>query len=162
MRWPWTKTENYATLTGRDRLINALILQASGAQQPAIPTATAALEAVAGLLGRCFAVADVAGPAELVAGLTPDVMALVGREMVLTGDNCFYLDTSDGLEILPATSHSVAGGPLRRSWRYELQLGGPTQTTAMHNVAGDSLLHVMYSTSRNARLARIVCIGSRH
>ena len=148
MRFPWqAKTENYTTLTGRDRLINALILQASGVQQPAVPTATAALEAVAGLLGRCFAVADVAGPAELVAALTPDVMTLIGRQLVLDGDTCYFLDTSDGLEVVAATSHSVTGGPLRRTWRYDLQLGGPTQTTAMHNVDGDNLLHMMYSTS---------------
>ena len=128
MRWPWQKaesaTENYTTLTGTDRLINALILQASGQQVPAVPTATGALESVAGLVGRAFSVADVTGPAELVAALTPDLLMLMGRELILTGDNAFYLDTEDGLEIVPAASHNVRGGALRHTWRYEVQLGG--------------------------------------
>ena len=72
MRWPFGKSEPPARDETRaeqtaftDTLINALVSRAQG-KTLAIPSATAALEACAGVVGRGFMAAEVSGRPLLV------------------------------------------------------------------------------------------------
>ena len=145
MRWPWQKTENYESTGYTDALIASLIRAAGGnAGNPITTVATAALESVAGVVGRAFAAAEISGNPMYAAALTPACMMMLGRSLIRSGDDVYYLDTSAGLTILPAQTHSVDGGPLPSGWRYNLSLPGPSTTHTMI-VDADDLLHIRYA-----------------
>ena len=76
--------------------------------------------------------------------LTPQVMELIGRSLLRRGDSVFYLDTSAGLTILPAQTHSIDGGPMPSSWTYDVSLAGPGQLKTLRPVRADAVLHFRY------------------
>ena len=147
MRLPWTKapTENYQDSSYTDALISSLIRQARGRTAgTALTSETGALESAAGLVGRAFMACEVSGDPMHVAALTPQVMELIGRGLVRRGDLVFYLDTSDGLHLLPAQTHSIDGGPMPSSWTYDLSLAGPGELKTLRPVSADGVLHFRY------------------
>ena len=151
MRWPWQQpkleTRNYS-----DARLLALLRETDGDAETAADTATAALESCAGLTGRGFMAAEViADSPSVAAALTPAVLEMVGRQMILSGDVLFYLDTSeDDLTLIPASSHFVRGGPMPSQWTYDFSLAGPTSTLDFHEVPADSVLHFTYAPTPNA------------
>ena len=110
--WPFEKREsgNYS-----DTLINAILSRAQGSTL-AIPSASAALEMCAGVVGRSFASAEASGRPGVVEALTPDCLEMVGRGLVRHGEVVFLIDTTAGLKLLPAQSWDVDGGPAPDSW----------------------------------------------
>ena len=82
--WPFggkleTRDDSYS-----DALVASLVARASG-KTLAVPTATAALEACAGTVGRGFAASEVSGPDALAMALTPPCLELVGRSLIRRG-----------------------------------------------------------------------------
>ncbi len=146
MKLPWTKpTENYADTSYTDALVAALIRQARGRTAgTALTTETGALESAAGLVGRAFMACEVSGDPVHVAALSPQVMEMIGRALLRRGDAVFYLDTSDGLHLLPAQTHSIDGGPMPSSWTYDLTLAGPGQLRTLRPVQAEGVLHFRY------------------
>ena len=95
----------------------------------AVPSATAALEACAGTVGRGFAASEVSGPDTLTQALTPSIMEMIGRSLIRTGELVLLVDTQAGkLRLIPAETHDVEGGPFPDEWEYRLTLGGPSRT----------------------------------
>ena len=145
MRLPWTKapaTENYQDSSYTDALISALIRQARGRTAGAALTSeTGALESAAGLVGRAFMAYEVVGDAMYTRALTPQVMELIGRSLLRRGDSVFYMDTSDGLTLLPAQTHSIAGGPMPASWTYDVSLAGPGELKTLRPLSAEGVLH---------------------
>ena len=128
-----------------DTLIAALVSRAQG-RSLAIPSATAALEACAGLVGRGFMGAEVTGRAALVDALTPSVMELIGRSLIRTGEVVYLIDTTTGaLRLIPAETWDVDGGPWPDTWTYRLTMGGPSRTYTMDFVPAASVLHFRYA-----------------
>ena len=145
MKLPWTKTENYADSSYTDALIASLIRQARGRTAgTALTSETGALESAAGLVGRAFMACEVSGDPMFVAALTPQIMELIGRALLRRGDAVFFLDTSKGLTLLPAQTHSITGGPLPSSWTYDLSLAGPGEITTMRPVRAEAVAHFRY------------------
>ena len=70
MRWPWQPREDRADSSYTDALVQAITANAGG-QTTAFPTATAALEAAAGVVGRAFAAAEVKAPTAMLRALDP-------------------------------------------------------------------------------------------
>ena len=56
----------------------------------------------------------------------------------------FYIDTVDGLQLLPAQTHSIDGGPMPSSWTYDLTLAGPGELRTLRPVRADGVLHFRY------------------
>ena len=84
---------------------------------------TAVAEACAGLVSRAFASARVDGPA----AVTPDVLGLIGRQLVLRGEVVLALEVDDvGLRLAPVAFWDVQGGPDPSSWWYRCDLFGPS------------------------------------
>ena len=83
MRWPWqSKLETRAATGGYSDLILAgLQQQAEGLAT--VPTGLAAVEQAAGLWSRAMASAEVTGG---MGAITPEVLAIVGRELVRHGE----------------------------------------------------------------------------
>ena len=145
MRWPWQE-RNVEVRHESDLILAALIARggASGGRSLASVQATAALEAAAGLTGRSFAAADVSGPDMFTEAITPDLLEIIGRELIRRGELVCLIDTSDGLALWPAQSYDVDGPPDPRRWWYRVTIGGPSHTWTQIGVPADSVLHFKY------------------
>ena len=143
--WPFgnkleTRADSYT-----DTVINAILSKAQG-KTLSIPTATAALEACAGTVGRGFSASEVSGPDSLTSALTPGVLALIGRSLIRLGEVVFLIDSTSGrLRLVPAETHDVEGGPFPDEWEYRLTLCGPSRTITYDYVPAASVLHFRYS-----------------
>ena len=150
MRWPWQqKTEVRQSQPFTDAIVAALASGVSG--DAASPAASAALEAAAGHISRGFAVATVeSAPDPVSAALTPDVMALIGRDLIRRGESLFLIDISAanfdgaGLALRPAGSWDVRGSWDPSDWWYRLDLFGPSGNVTRF-VPSASVLHFKYA-----------------
>ena len=142
LRVPWeTRSESYT-----DTVVRAILAEAQGTS-PARASATAALEACAGLVGRAFAVADVTGPDTVTAALTPAALEMMGRAMIRTGELVAVIDVEGGDVLLrPCISHTIAGGSRRATWTYECTTAGPTRETTHKGLAADAVVHLQYAS----------------
>lgn len=128
-----------------DALVAVLTSGAAGTSQ-AFPTATAALEACAGLVGRSFASAEIMGPPLVQDALTPDCLSMIGRALIRRGEILFSVDVADGrVNLLPSSSHDVSGDPDPATWKYRLNLAGPDFQTSIENVPSERVVHIMYA-----------------
>ena len=146
MKWPFgNKLETRAESSYTDVLIAALVSRAQG-KSLAVPSATAALEACAGTVGRGFAATEVTGPGSIIQALTPSIMEMIGRSLIRRGELVLLIDTSSGsLRLIPAETHDVEGGPFPEEWEYRLTLGGPSKTVTHDFVPATSVLHFRYA-----------------
>lgn len=114
--WPWGRS---AALERRDAsytdTLVAAITANAGGESTAFPTATAALEACAGLIGRAFASAEVEGPPYAVDALTPDLMRLIGRALIRKGEIALAIDVREGELLLSPAADFDMGGDTTRS-----------------------------------------------
>ena len=141
---PWQRRETRADSSYTDALVQAITANAGG-KQTAYPTATAALEACAGLVGRAFASAEVGGGALARSVLDAPLLAMIGRALMRRGEIVLLIRADmDGVRLLPCQSHDVDGGPDPRTWAYRCSVGGPEQTLTYH-VAADSVIHLSYA-----------------
>lgn len=126
-------------------IAHILASNANGAQVAA--TATAALEACAGLIGRAFAGAAIGGRDAVAAAIDAPLLALMGRALIRRGEAVFYIevDTIEGLALRPASNWSITGGNNPESWRYEITLAGPSDTVTVTNVNPASVVHLRYA-----------------
>ena len=146
MKWPFSNDNDLQTRDDSytDTLIAALVGRASG-RSLAVPTATAALEACAGTIGRGFASAELTGPDSITSALPPSTMEMIGRELIRAGQLVLLIDSSSGsLRLVPAQTHDVEGGPDPSTWEYTVTLGGPSRTDT-HEVPAASVLHFKYA-----------------
>ena len=137
--------EKRADSSYTDALVAVLTSGAAGTST-ALPTATAALESCAGLVGRAFASCEVIGPESVVKALTPDLLSMVGRALIRRGEILFSVDVTDGrLRLWPVASHDISGDHDPATWKYRVNLAGPDCQTSIENVASDNIVHVMYA-----------------
>lgn len=127
-----------------DPVVRALLAE----QGRTAATATAALETAAGWWSRALTTANVS-PASVARGLTPPVLARIGRELCIRGEVVFVLDATieAGLVFRPCSAVDVTGGPDEASWRYRVDMPGPSRTTSASRPSTD-VLHVRYATAR--------------
>ena len=130
-----------------DTLIELIQQQASGEAPAAKTSALAALEACSGLVGRAFASVDVKNaPTAILEALTPSLFNLIGRSLIRHGELVLYVDVVDGeLVLTPSNATDITGGYDRKTWDYELSLAGPSETTGLKRVTGESVLHFQYA-----------------
>ena len=145
MKWPWQqKREVRSAQPYTDLLVNALLASASG--DAASPAASAALEGAAGHISRGFAVATLEdAPDPVAAALTPDVLALIARDLIRRGESLFLIEVDrSGLALRPAGSWDVRGGWDPSDWWYRLDLFGPSASRTRF-VPSSSVLHFKYA-----------------
>lgn len=128
-----------------DAITAALLSTASG-DTTVKATATAALEACTGFVGRAFASAEVNASDIVKAVLTPACLAQLGRAMIAYGEMLLLIRTDGGrLALYPAQSWDVLGSPDPMTWRYRVTLGGASEITTYSDVPYSSVIHVQYS-----------------
>ena len=127
---------NY-TSTVVDSLFDAATGNASGARVGA----TAGLGAVSGFVGRCFASARVTGPS----AITPELLGHIGGSLIRQGEALLWIRVRAGkLELLPIGSYDVRGDYDRETWRYQIELQGPSTTTRVNALEAD-VVHPRFS-----------------
>ena len=142
-QWPFSLEKRDDSYT---QTLIALIQQQANNGPTPTSTATGALEAASGLVSRAFMTAEVSGSPEVQRVLTPECLGMVGRALIRHGQIVFMIRTSKGrLELLPAQTHDVFGGPERDTWDYRLTLGGPSETLTFEDVPNSSVIHAKYA-----------------
>ena len=140
--WPF-KTEDRAQNGFTDLLVNQLLAQAGGTVYAHVGN-TAAAELCAGLWGRAFASAELS-PA--IPGIGPDTLGSIARALILGGEYLGAIDVSDGaLRLLQAYSWDVVGGANPRTWRYSIELPGPSGNDS-RSLPADGVVHCRWATS---------------
>ena len=109
-----------------DAVIDQLVAAAGGGGN-AKSTETAAVEFAVGMIARCFAIAEVRPG---LPALKPGLMAQIARSILTSGDflAAIEVDRQGMIGLRPAASWDVLGGPNPESWRYRLDLAGPSRT----------------------------------
>lgn len=153
MRWPFGRTEKRASSQGSgsqggasftDAVVQALLAQAAGGVT-ADPSATAALEAAAGAYARAFAVADVTPDTPATRALTPALLGLAARCLIRAGEFCWAIEVyQGGVRLTPAASWDVRGRWDSMTWRYRVDLFGPSGNIT-RNLPAASVVHGRYS-----------------
>ena len=126
MRWPWQKSERREALGGYTEIIGRLIeVQAAGTTQQA--SATAAIEAAAGLLSRAFATATVDAPDDVAAALSPRCLALIGRDLVRVGESLHVIRMMGGrVRLVPCSTWYFEGDANPDDWLATCTAYGPS------------------------------------
>lgn len=127
-----------------DAIVSAIVEAAGGGTVTA--AATGALEACAGLVGRCFAAAVVEAPGPVAAAINPSILSLIGRDLIRRGEAAFLVDVDrrGAVALIPAGSWDVRGGPRSADWVYRLDLFGPSGNVTRLVPAG-AVLHFRYA-----------------
>ena len=139
---PWARPEKRAGYT--DALVDALLARAGG-DVGAAAEATAAVEFAAAMMAHAFASASVTPDTPATRAVTPAFLALVGRALVTSGELVALIHVdADGVALRPAASHEISGGAAPQSWRYRVELAGPSAPEfRMAPAAG--VVHLRYS-----------------
>ena len=146
MKFPWTKKLETRSSGGYTAtFLQALLARAEGKPQP-LPLATGALEGAAGVVGRAgFSAAEVIGPPMLTQALNPYLLEMIGRSLIRRGELVFMIDTVGGrLQLLPADSWDVDGGPRPGEWMYRVTLSAPSGTETYEAMPASGVLHFRY------------------
>ena len=135
--------------TFTDAVIGALVTGASG-NATTEAAQTAATEIAAAWWSRGFALADVDPSGARIAGLDPQALASIARDLARRGESLRLIDVQAGrVSLLPIGSYDVQGvTPDRRTWVYRVDLNGPSGSVSQTVEAG-RVLHVTYATEPN-------------
>ena len=95
-------------------------------------------------VGRRFAAARVTGNATASA-ITPELLGHIGGSLIRHGESLFWIRVRSGqLQLLPIASYDVRGDYDRETWRYLIELQGPSTTTRVTAHETD-VLHPKFS-----------------
>ena len=92
-----------------------------------------------------FAAADVQAPGYAQAALTPDVLILIGRSLIRSGEVLILLDVADAGSLQPVADWDVSGAYAPSSWLFRATLSGPPSITQRSNVPAAGVLHLRYA-----------------
>ncbi len=117
-------------------------LDAATGNAASVAEQTAAAEYGIGLLSRCFAAA-VIDPDVLTPTLPAQARADLARRLLIRGEVVYAIEVSrlGAIRLLPASSHDIAGGPDESTWRYYLDLPGPTRPER-RRLPAEGVIHV--------------------
>ena len=147
MDWKFWKGEQVETrATYADTLVEAVLSAAQG-NLTAKAQQSAAVEFSVGLLERCFAVADLTPESLSRTAITSLTLSRIVRQLVLTGNSVNAIDTASGeLLLLPAANYDVSGGVRESSWRYRVELSGPSRLTSKR-LPSTAVVHIRMGSS---------------
>ena len=122
-----------------DMIVNAIMAEARG---DLVGSRPASVEVASRLVGRAMMAAEVTG----APALTPTVLQTIGRQLILRGESlhAVYRVGGRGADVLlPAGTWDIEGGPLPSSWRYRVDMLGPSDQWTQELIPYDGVLHVV-------------------
>ena len=139
-QWPWDEKRSADYSQTLVRLRETKAERAVDAD----PSRIAALEIASGIWGRAMASAKV--EPDRAASIIPAwVLSMIGRSLIRRGECAFLISVIGGkISLTPASPWNVTGGASPSSWRYELELVGPSNTTTKKQTV-DAVLHFRYA-----------------
>ena len=141
--WRRARRETRQQQPFTDAMVSGLIAQADGTASPNV-SGLAALETAAGMFSRAFASATVL-PVEAAAMLGASVRGLIGRQLIRYGETVLAIDVIRGaVTLTPAGSWDIAGGWAEASWRYRVDLFGPSGNVS-RLLPSASVVHCRYA-----------------
>ena len=145
MKWPWSKSEHRAQ-DYTSLLVDAALGAASGRGTVGDAARVAAVTFGVGLLSRGFSTAMVS---PMIPALDPEMLSRFARGLLLSGNAVFniYADPMDGLMLQPVAYWDMTGSPRPSSWRYRLDIPGPSGRTMTRNVGAEGVIHVRLNPS---------------
>ena len=155
MRWPWQREARSAGGGYSDAVVAAI--EAQAAQSTANVSSTAAIEAVAGMLSRAFADAEVIAEPWAQAAVSPFWLMQVGRSLIREGASLSVLNMagSGDLELVPAAfwnfeRYDSPGGEREDGWQCRVTTYGPGSSHT-RLLGRDRLVYVRWGTSPGTR-----------
>ena len=139
MNWPkWNRGETRADASQ----LAIQQLEAAAAGRVAQPERLAVCRAVAGLYASALSGASFEG-----VNLSADWLGLAVRTLLFRGESLHLLDMRGGnVTLLPAAGWDITGAAEPSSWRYRLDLSGPSGST-VRNVGRDGVAHLQFDTT---------------
>ena len=146
MRWPWQRRAETRSAAYTDQIVNTLLSVATGGGSRT-PLATAALEQCATWYAGALAACEITGPASITRALDASWRAAVASSLIRRGEAVYLIgaDPVDGLALDAAGTWDVFGGPRRETWRYRVELSGPTAST-WRTVPAAAVVHLRWLT----------------
>lgn len=135
--WPFGRTEHRAG-SYESAVVDAIAEALSGESTAATADGLAATEAAAGLIGRCFASAEVTG--DRFDLITPAVLETIGRQLVLAGEVVYEIGGVIFPSLTLAGTWDVRGDVDPDAWRYRVDTFGPTSRRSRYLPAA-SVVH---------------------
>ena len=134
MTWPWSRRTEQRAGSVTDSVIAELQRRAAGGSS-GDPSLCAAVQSAAGIWGRSFAAAAVSPASGTAAAVTPAILHMIGRDLVLQGQSVMQFGVMPGGPMLrrPA-EYDLTGSPDPATWAYRLRYIGPSRdsTAAWH------------------------------
>ena len=145
-RYPTEAAETASESTSyTDIVLDSLFDRAAGRTLDAGSLAVA--EACIGLWERCLASATVEPMNNRLSGMTPQHLALVGRELASRGNSLFKIEVKNGaVELVPASTLSVLGDADPATWTYLTTTVGPSNSTT-ERIASAGVVHFRVGAS---------------
>ena len=105
------------------------------------------VECASSMFGRSFRVANVTPASMRTAGLTPTILEMIARQLIIAGEIVLVPEIGpEGVDLVPASDWDIEGGANPRTWRYRVTLPGPSTLQTRHLPAA-GVLHFMYAPS---------------
>lgn len=122
-----------------DGVVSQILAGAEGINATADILQTFAAEYAIGLISRSFAVGRLDPE---IPGLGPSVLADFGRSLLVCGNYVAALEVADGgIRLVRAASWDIEGGYKPQSWRYRLDLPGPSRFTS-RRISEAGVVHI--------------------
>ena len=145
MRWLRRRRETRASAGGFTAAVTDALLDLAAGGTLRNVQATAALEACSGLYARALATATVEPRTTLTASVTPSVLAMIGRELIRTGESIHVIEIHSGRpRLLPAGSWDVRGSAMESDWWVRADIFGPSGNRTVL-VPHEAVIHPRYS-----------------
>ena len=147
MNWKfWNNALERRESSLTDEVVRAILSRAEGGVTA--PDATAVQEIAAGIWSRAFAAVKVEPEASQAAqALTPDVMAMIGRALLTSGNSVWAVKVRGGeIRLDPIADWTITGEPDESTWRYTANRAGPSRQTTQKLTAA-RVIHVRIGAS---------------
>ena len=139
--WPFSRRDEVRQASYTDEVVAALVSRAHGASK-ADPASLAAVQAASGLVSRAFAAAEILPVGTMATrALTAPLLALIGRGLILRGEVLLHIDATPGrVTLRPVSSWDISGTDDPASWRYRIDMAGPSRTRTISRPA-EAVIH---------------------
>ena len=148
MTWPWSRRTEKRAGSVTDSVIAELQRRAAGGSS-GDPSLCAAVQSAAGIWGRSFAAAAVSPASGSAAAVTPAILHMIGRDLVLQGQSVMQFGVAGGPMLRRPAEYDLTGSPDPATWAYRLRYIGPSRDSTAPGTVAD-VVHIRLNEDARA------------